>query len=116
MVTEVTSRADGQVFVRRARDQPPFGLGRADSMTIRGTDSWPAPWWLRRPRSVLAPSSRGSETILVVEDEPMVRSIVRRMLEDRGYLVMDASSGQEAIDTIGRAHVRIAFLIERVTE
>ncbi|MDX6486222.1 MAG: hypothetical protein QOF43_1375, partial [Gaiellaceae bacterium] len=39
----------------------------------------------------------GSETILLVEDDPTVRSIVSRMLGVRGYEVLDAAGGEEAI-------------------
>jgi signal transduction histidine kinase len=39
----------------------------------------------------------GSETILVVEDEPAVLDLARRMLELEGYAVVTASSGAEAL-------------------
>ena len=38
------------------------------------------------------------ETILVVEDESVVRQVVRSMLEDRGYRVITASNGQNALE------------------
>jgi two-component system cell cycle sensor histidine kinase/response regulator CckA len=41
--------------------------------------------------------SRGSETILLVEDEETVRILVRRILEARGYLVLDARSAGDAL-------------------
>jgi CheY-like chemotaxis protein len=45
-----------------------------------------------------APSSyRGSETILLVEDEPGVRQASRRFLEEHGYRVLDAGDGLEAL-------------------
>ena len=37
-------------------------------------------------------------TVLLVEDEPMVRVSVRHFLEHGGYRVLEASSGREAID------------------
>ncbi len=44
------------------------------------------------------PIARGhGETILVVEDEPAVRELVRRILQDHGYGVVEASSGVEAL-------------------
>lgn len=43
-----------------------------------------------------AQPERGLETILVVEDEPAVRSLAVRMLRDHGYTVVEASNGQEA--------------------
>ena len=39
---------------------------------------------------------RGSETVLVVEDEPIVRMLVTRMLAAEGYEVLQASSAAEA--------------------
>jgi two-component system, cell cycle sensor histidine kinase and response regulator CckA len=40
---------------------------------------------------------RGTETILVVEDEPALRSLVRGVLESTGYTVLEASQGVEAL-------------------
>jgi len=39
----------------------------------------------------------GNERILVVEDEPMVRKIVVRMLKGAGYDVLQAENGEEAV-------------------
>lgn len=48
------------------------------------------------PPKAVSASHRGSETILVVEDEDAVRSLVRRVLESQGYTVLTASAGEEA--------------------
>jgi PAS domain S-box-containing protein len=40
----------------------------------------------------------GAEAILLVEDDPMVRSIVVAMLADFGYRVLEADSGQAALE------------------
>jgi PAS domain S-box-containing protein len=40
---------------------------------------------------------RGSETILLVEDEDVVRGLARQILEQAGYHVLDARGGEEAI-------------------
>jgi two-component system cell cycle sensor histidine kinase/response regulator CckA len=46
-----------------------------------------------------APPPRGSgQTILVVDDEPSVRLVLRTALERGGYRVLPASNGREAID------------------
>ncbi len=42
-------------------------------------------------------SPRGSETILVAEDEPALRKIVTRLLVRLGYSVLQAGSGAEAV-------------------
>jgi len=41
--------------------------------------------------------ARGSETLLLVEDEEMVRQLVARILRDLGYEVFETSSGDEAL-------------------
>jgi PAS domain S-box-containing protein len=48
---------------------------------------------------VVAPlgEARGTETLLLVEDEEMVRQLVARVLRDLGYEVFETSSGDEAL-------------------
>jgi PAS domain S-box-containing protein len=40
---------------------------------------------------------RGSETVLLVEDEDMVRNLATELLKENGYTVLEASGGEEAI-------------------
>jgi len=40
----------------------------------------------------------GTETILVAEDDPAVRLLIRMVLEEEGYRVMEAADGQDAVD------------------
>jgi CheY-like chemotaxis protein len=71
-------------------------LGRGTTFTIhlpRTPDAVrPAP-----PRRAAATARRGSETILVAEDEYLVRAMTRRTLERAGYRVFEAVNGVEAL-------------------
>jgi CheY-like chemotaxis protein len=46
------------------------------------------------------PLQRGTETLLVVEDEPAVRHLAQRVLESQGYQVLRASNGQDALHIV----------------
>lgn len=48
-------------------------------------------------------SDRGSETILLVEDEDEVRAVLHQILVSKGYRVLQAGSGEEAL-VISRLH------------
>jgi PAS domain S-box-containing protein len=48
------------------------------------------------PSRVLHP--RGTETVLLVEDEDGVRTLTRQALESRGYRVLEASDGEAALE------------------
>jgi PAS domain S-box-containing protein len=89
----IVKQSDGFVYVESTpREGSRFTVllpripGRAAS---RG-DTAPAP-------------PRGTETILLVEDEAPVRRAVRRMLELSGYTVLDAANGNEAMQVAAQA-------------
>jgi PAS domain S-box-containing protein len=56
----------------------------------------------------------GSETILLVEDEQGVRSMVRGVLKSRGYTVLEASRGDEALQICKRHEGTIHLLLTDV--
>ncbi len=61
---------------------------------------------LRYPAAVLLPDSMphgGRETILVVEDDPLIRKLATRALEGLGYTVLQAENGMLALEIV-RAH------------
>ncbi len=53
----------------------------------------------KSPNSVVVVSSStpGTETILLVEDEPQVRAMEAIILADQGYAVLQAADGEEAL-------------------
>lgn len=57
---------------------------------------------------------RGSETILVVEDEQMLRVLISRLLRKSGYKVYEASDGQEAAHFLTELDVEVDLLITDV--
>jgi two-component system, cell cycle sensor histidine kinase and response regulator CckA len=57
---------------------------------------------------------RGSETILLVEDEPMVRHLVRDVLRTSGYTVLEARHAEEALRLAGRHAGPIDLLVSDV--
>ncbi len=52
----------------------------------------------------------GTETILVVEDEPSLRMLTRAVLEPRGYRILEAANGVEALQ-VWRQHEGTVHLL-----
>ncbi len=53
----------------------------------------------------------GNETILVVEDEVAVRELVRYSLEQKGYQVIEARHGGEALELLAASERRIDLIL-----
>jgi len=62
----------------------------------------------------VAPPAAGTETILVAEDEQMVRVLVRKVLEQAGYTVLLAGGGSEALQLAERHTGPIHLLVTDV--
>jgi two-component system NtrC family sensor kinase len=66
------------------------------------------------PSPEAAPGARGTETILLVEDEDALRELARVLLEDAGYLVLEANNGARALEIAGRTNGVIDLLLADV--
>jgi PAS domain S-box-containing protein len=61
-----------------------------------------------------AETTKGTETILLVEDEDMVRSLLKSVLEADGYTVLDASNGADAVRLFRQYAAPIHLLVTDV--
>lgn len=68
----------------------------------------------RGAQSVLMLASKGEEIVLLVEDEDPVRRVTARTLRHRGYMVIEAAYGEEAMAIIRQDHQRIDLVVSDV--
>jgi len=81
--------------------QSELGLGSAFTVYLPATSVPPS-----EARERATPSTEtlmGTESILLIEDNGPLRLLIRRMLGDRGYQILEASDGQEAL-AVSAAH------------
>lgn len=85
-----------------------LGVGTTFSIRLPTTDVVPIP-------SVVSASAASatvpSESILLVDDEPLVRGVMRRLLERDGYKVLEAASAEEAREVLRAAGANLALVI-----
>jgi len=60
------------------------------------------------------PARRDGTTILLVEDEPTMRRLTRKMLEEHGYRVLEAEDGKAALEVIGSHRETIGLTLTDV--
>jgi PAS domain S-box-containing protein len=85
----VISQSGGNVTV----DSEP-GLGTTFAIFLPRVE---APAESAQPARHAGERAQGTETILVVEDEPVVRDLAAKVLRQHGYTVLVAASGEEAL-------------------
>jgi two-component system, cell cycle sensor histidine kinase and response regulator CckA len=57
------------------------------------------------------PDVRGAPSILVVDDQATVRRMAHRLLSEWGFRVFEAETGEEAMEVLATARVRIQLVI-----
>jgi two-component system cell cycle sensor histidine kinase/response regulator CckA len=73
----------------------------------RSPEAAPAP----QPTAGAVPLARGTETVLLVEDEDAVRQVARLVLQSRGYRVLEARDGVDALAVAHATSERIDLLL-----
>jgi two-component system cell cycle sensor histidine kinase/response regulator CckA len=85
----IVKQSGGNIWVYSEKNH-----GTTFKVYLPALDSVPQSSEVRAVESVIP---RGSETVLLVEDEEVVRGLARQVLEDAGYRVLVAQQGEEAI-------------------
>jgi two-component system, cell cycle sensor histidine kinase and response regulator CckA len=71
--------------------------GQGSVFKVYLPEARPAPVPELRPAPPGSAPLHGSETVLVIEDEEVVRNLAKRGLRDHGYTVVDARNGADAL-------------------
>ena len=66
------------------------------------------------PATEPLPSRREGVTLLLTEDDPIMRRLTRKMLEAHGYRVLEAEDGKSALQVIGSHAGSIALILTDV--
>jgi PAS domain S-box-containing protein len=67
--------------------------------------------WNQNDEQVIEEIARGTETILIAEDEELLLAMVRFGLESRGYKVIETSDGEKALEMFARHHKEIELVL-----
>lgn len=62
------------------------------------------------PPKAIPADTRGTETVLLAEDQDAVRTVVKRILAGRGYTVLEAADGEKAL-ALAEQHVGMIDLL-----
>lgn len=67
-----------------------------------------------RPSTEIKRPLRGSETVLLVEDDDVVRALTRTVLQRQGYTILEAAHGMDALKLYGRHEGPLHMLLTDV--
>ena len=65
-------------------------------------------------RAEALPARRDGTTILLAEDDAIMRRLTRKLLEEHGFKVIEAADGRAALDAIAANHTRIDLTLTDV--
>ncbi len=102
-VQRIVNEAGGQICVRSAP-------GEGSTFTICLPRCARAPERSEHPAHA-AQSGSGSETLLLVEDEEGVRRLLTHVLDRRGYKVLAAADGEEALHIFAQRSAEIGLVL-----
>jgi two-component system cell cycle sensor histidine kinase/response regulator CckA len=75
-------------------------LGRGTAFTVYLPSEGPIALKAGRSKDSIAPARSEGETVLIVEDEEIVRKSITRFVERAGYRTLTATNGREALDVL----------------
>lgn len=85
-------------------------LGYGTAISLYLPDAEGSPVANKNQKAILEPATAYNETVLVVEDEPGVRETTVARLEHLGYHIIEAETGQQALDTLNAGtHVDVVL-------
>jgi two-component system, cell cycle sensor histidine kinase and response regulator CckA len=92
-----------------------------DSTPTRGTTfrllfpaAPPTATALQLPKPATKPKARGTESVLLVEDDDAVRTVTAGALRGHGYTVYEAASGEAALRLVGEHPSRVQLVVTDV--
>jgi CheY-like chemotaxis protein len=103
MVHGIVSAAGGHIAVRSAP-----GEGATFTILLPGSEDEIV---THKAPEVSPPPARRAVTVLIVDDEPAVRTVARRFLETNGYAVMEADGGERAVALLEDRQVQIDVVL-----
>ena len=92
-----------------ARSHP--GSGTTFEVFLPASEKGPEDTTECQPNLEAAEPMKGTETILLVDDEPIILAVAQDLLKHMGYQVLAVSSGKDALEQYERSQRQIALVI-----